>query len=111
MPTAAQRIVFLEYLRAVTRHTERLQRMEEQLREQMQGWRMAPLVEAYQALRGVQFHVAATSSAELGDLRRFDKPRQLMAYVGLHPSEHSSGATRGQGGIVKMATLLRDECS
>lgn len=101
MPTAAQRIVFQEYVRAISQHSERLQRIEEQLREQVKGWRMEPLVEAYQALRGVQFHVAATATAELGDLRRFDKPRQLMAYVGLHPSEHSSGSTRRQGGIAK----------
>ena len=60
-------------------------------------------MEAYQALRGVQFHVAA--AAELGDLRRFDKPRQLMAFVGLHPSEDSSGNRHRQGGIAKTGNL------
>jgi transposase len=60
-----------------------------------------PLVEALQALRGVQWLVALTVVAELGDLTRFDSPRQLAAFVGLVPSEHSSGATRHQGGITK----------
>jgi len=52
-------------------------------------------------LRGVALVVAATLAAELGDLTRFDNPHQLMAYIGLVPSEHSSGATRRQGGITK----------
>jgi transposase len=52
-------------------------------------------------LRGVQFLVAITVVAELGDLTRFDSPRQLAAFVGLIPSEDSSGGTRRQGGITK----------
>ena len=62
---------------------------------------MAPVVEALHALRGVQGLVAITVVAELGDLTRFDNPRQLAAYVGLIPSEYSSGRTRRQGGITK----------
>ena len=54
-----------------------------------------------QALRGVQFTVAVTTVAELGDLTRFDNPRQLMNYLGLTPSEYSSGERRRQGGIPK----------
>jgi len=80
---------------------ERMAAVEEQLRQHAQIWRLAPLVQALQALRGVQFHVAVTIAAELGDITRFEKPRQLMAYVGLHPSEYSSGGTRRQGGIAK----------
>jgi transposase len=58
-------------------------------------------VEAFQALRGVQVNVAVTVAAELGDLSRFDSPRQLFAYLGLHPTEWSSGDRRRQGGIAK----------
>jgi transposase len=58
-------------------------------------------VRALQALRGMALVAAATLVAELGDITRFDNPRQLMAYLGLVPSEHSSGATRRQGGITK----------
>ena len=59
------------------------------------------MVEALQGLRGVQFTVAVTLVAELGDLTRFDNPRQLMSYLGLIPSEYSSGDRRRQGGITK----------
>jgi transposase len=79
-PTPAQQIVFQEYLRAVSEHTERLQRLEQELTDQGQTWRLAPGVDALQALRGVQFTTAVTTVAELGDLTRFDNPRQLMAY-------------------------------
>lgn len=62
---------------------------------------MFPVVQAFQALRGVQFTVALTSVAELGDITRFDNPKQLMAYLGLTPSENSSGQRRRLGGITK----------
>ena len=100
-PTAAQQIVFQESLHAVDEQVERLGRLEQELVELAPGWRLYPLVEALQALRGVQWLVALTVVAELGDLTRFDSPRQLAAFVGLVPSEHSSGATRHQGGITK----------
>ena len=90
-PTPAQQIVFQEYVRAVNEHTERLQRLEQELHEQVTSWRLQPVVEALQALRGVQFTVAVTMVAELGDLTRFDTPRQLMKFLGLIPSEYSSG--------------------
>ena len=100
-PTPVQQIVFQEYVRAVTEHTERLQRLEQELREHVNTWRLQPVVEALQALRGVQFTVAVTLVAELGDLTRFDNPRQLRSYLGLIPSEYSSGDRRRQGGITK----------
>jgi len=100
-PTPAQQIVFQEYLRAVSEHTERLQRLEQELKDQVHTWRLAAVVDALQALRGVQFTVAVTTVAELGDLTRFDNPRQLMAYLGLTPSESSSGERRRQGSITK----------
>lgn len=100
-PTPAQQIVFQEYVRAVTEHTERLQRLEQELHDHVQTWRLQPVVEALQALRGVQFIVAVTLVAELGDLTRFENPRQLMKYLGLIPSEYSSGERRRQGPITK----------
>jgi transposase len=99
--TAAQHIVFQEYVRAVNEHTARLQRLEQELEEQVKTWRLQPVVEALQALRGVQFTVAVTIVAELGDLTRFENPRQLMKHLGLIPSEYSSGERRRQGSITK----------
>ena len=95
-PTPAPQIVCQDYVRAVSEHTERRQRLEAELQTQVQTWRWAPVVEALQALRGVQFTVAVTLIAELGDLSRFDHPRQLRSSLGLVPSEHSSGERRRQ---------------
>ena len=100
-PTPAQQIVFQEYVRAVNEHTERLQRLEQELHEHVQAWRLHPVVEALQALRGVQFPVAVTLVAEMGDLTRFETPRELMKFMGLIPSEYSSGEQRRQGSITK----------
>ena len=100
-PTPAQQIVFQESLRAVDDQVERLARLEVELREHAASWRLMPIVDAIQALRGVQDIVALTVVAELGDLTRFDNPRQLAAFVGLTPSEYSSGTSRRQGGITK----------
>jgi transposase len=100
-PTPAQQIVFQELLRAVDELVERLRRIEAELLEQLPGWRLQPLVQALMALRGVQQTVAVTTVAEIGDLTRFDSPRQLAAFVGLIPSEHSSGPKRRQGAITK----------
>jgi len=100
-PTPAQQIVFQESVRAVDEQVDRLQRFDAELLERAPAWRLYPVVQALQALRGVQFLVAITVVAELGDLTRFDSPRQLAAYVGLIPSEYSSGGSRRQGGITK----------
>jgi transposase len=100
-PTPAPQIGFQAYVRAVTEHTERLGRLEQELQEPVTAWRLHPVVEALQALRGVQFTVAVTTVAELGDLTRFDNPRQLMRFLGLIPSEDSSGERRRQGSLTK----------
>jgi len=100
-PTPAQQIVFQEYVRAVSEHTERLQRLEAELQTQVQTWRWAPVVEAIQALRGVQVTAAVTLIAELGDLTRFENPKQLLSYLGLIPSEHTTGERRRQGSLTK----------
>lgn len=97
----AQHIGLQEYLHAVTEATARIARLEQALRDTLPAWSLKPLVQALQALRGVQRIAAMTLVAELQDFLRFDNARQLMAYVGLVPSEHSSGPKRRQGGITK----------
>ena len=100
-PTPAQQIVFQESVRAVDEQVERLRRLEGELLEHAPQWRLWPVVAALQGLRGVQWVVALTVVAELGDLTRFTNPRQLAAFVGLIPSEYSSGPQRRQGPITK----------
>ena len=100
-PTPAQQIVFQAYVRTVHEHTERLQRLEQELHEQVKAWRLAPVVEAIQALRGVQFTVAVTMVADSGDLTRFEHPRELMKFLGLIPAEYSTGPRRRQGSITQ----------
>jgi transposase len=97
----AQQIAFEEYRQAVKETHARLERLTEQLREQCAHWRMNPLLTALMCLRGFDFVAAATFVAEVGDPRRFSHPRELMAYLGLVPSEYSSGETRHQGPITK----------
>ena len=101
MPNPTQQIVLQDYLNAVIDGTERKMRFNAQIREVLPSWDLAPLVKALQAMRGVAQMIAVTVVAELGDLKRFDSPRQLMSYLGLVPSEHSSGGTRRTGGITK----------
>ena len=81
-PTPAQPIVLQEDVRAVNEHTARLQRLEQERQEHVQAWRLHPVVEALQALRGVQCTVAVTMVADIGDLTRFDTPRELMKCLG-----------------------------
>ena len=100
-PTRAQHIVFQDYVRAVNEHTARLQRLEQELHEHVQAWRLHPVVDALQALRGVQCTVAVTLVAAMGDLTRFESPRELMKFLGLIPAEYSSGAQRRQGSMTK----------
>ena len=101
MPHRAQQIILQEYVHAVHEQFERVQRLDDQIRELVPQWQLAPMVKALQALRGVSLIVASTTVAELGDLTRFSKPKQLMAYLGLVPSEHSTGDKQRRGGITK----------
>ncbi len=98
---AAQDIAFNEYRQAVHDTHERLVRLTDALRHQVEDWRMKPVVEALQCLRGIDLISATTLLCELGDLRRFSHPRELMGFVGLVPSESTSGNTRRQGAITK----------
>lgn len=98
---AAQQIGFQEYLHSITEASARIARLEQAMRDTLPEWSLKPLVQALQALRGVQLIASMTLVAELQDFLRFDNPRQLMAYVGLVPGEHSSGPKRRQGSITK----------
>lgn len=101
MPQPTQQIVFQEYLNATQETDKRVARIDEQLRLAVEGWRMAPVVRAMQTLRGVSLNVSATTIAELGDITRFENPRQLMAFLGLVPSQYSSGPRVRMGHITK----------
>ena len=96
-----QQIVFQEYVDTVTHLQGRVQALEVEMERALSGWSLAPVVEALMALRGVQLVSAMTLMAELGDITRFDSPRQLMGYLGLVPSEHSSGRRQRRGAITK----------
>lgn len=96
-----QQIVFEEYVDAVKAAQRRVVALEEQMRIALTDWTLRTVVEALMALRGVSLITAMTILAELGDITRFDSPRQLMAYLGIVPSEHSSGGSRRQGGITR----------
>lgn len=97
----AQQIAFEEYVDAVEVASNRVERLTRAIERSAEGWRFAPVVAALQALRGVQFVHAVTILCELGDLARFTEPRQLMAYLGLVPTENSTGERRRQGAITK----------
>lgn len=97
----AQQIGFQEYLHAISEATARIARLEQAMRDTLPEWSLKPLVQALQALRGVQLIAAMTLVGELQDFLRFDSPRRLMAFVGLVPGEHSSGPKRRQGSITK----------
>lgn len=98
---AAQQIVFEECRRTIEEAGVRLDRLTSQVRQTTADWSMAPVVNAYQTMRGVSLIVAVTFVVEIGDVRRFDNPRQLMAYLGLVPSESSTGERVKRGSITK----------
>jgi len=99
--SAAQHIALQEYRDAIDETERRSARLTEQLRQLTAPGRWALLVAALQALRGVSFITAIGLVAELGDLTRFGHPRELMAFLGLVPSEYSSGPRVRRGGITK----------
>ena len=100
-PLAPQHIALQEYRDTIDETERRVERLTDQLRQQTPAWRWAPVVDALQALRGVSFVTAVGLVVEVGDIRRFDHPRQLMAFLGLVPSEYSSGPSVRRGGITK----------
>jgi transposase len=97
----AQQRVLADGLGAVEQATMRVDRLTENLRELSANWSLAPLVTALQALRGVEMVSAVTLVAEIGDFRRFEHAGDLMSFVGLVPSEHTTGGSRRQGRITR----------
>lgn len=97
----AQTRTMTAYLVALDQALARVAELTKDISELVEVWALGPLTTAFQALRGVQLITAVTLAAEIGDFARFRQPRQLMSYLGLVPSEHSSGGSRRQGGITK----------
>lgn len=97
----AQRLAYQEMLDAVRTAAARIDRLDAALVEFIPAWTMAPVVAAFQAMRGIGLITATTLVAEAGDIRRFDHPRELTAFLGLVPSERSTGETRKRGSITK----------
>ena len=93
--------VHREYLCTVEQIGEKLTRLDRDIRTHAETSDLWPLIHALQALRGFSLLTATATCVELGDLRRFDSPRQLMSFLGLVPSEHSTGGSRQRGGITK----------
>ncbi len=96
-----QQVVLQEYIDSVKQQQQRVADLEQSMHEAMTDWTLAPVVTGLMALRGCRLITAMTIMAELGDITRFDSPRQLMSYLGLVLSESSSGPKTRRGGITK----------
>jgi transposase len=112
---AEQRIAFEEMLLAIQQAAERIARLEAAIRAAVPDWSLCEVVSALIAMRGLDLISATAFLAEIGDLTRFATPRELMAYLGLVPSEHSTGDTVKRGAITKAgnrrARRILVECS
>ena len=97
----AHQIALQEMVEAVRISKERVERLGRVIEEFVPNWSLAPIVRALQTLRGVDLIVAVTFATEVGDVQRFESPRQLMGYLGLVPGERSTGETVRRGGITK----------
>ncbi len=98
-PHPWQHVVLQEYIDAVKAAGRRVADLMDHILQALSGWSLAPVVDSLVALRGIDKLSAVTLLAELGDISRFDNPKQLMAYLGVVPSEHSTGRRRRQGSI------------
>jgi transposase len=96
-----QRIAFEELLDGMRQEAERVERLEQSIRGAVPEWSLAEVATALQAMRGIDLVSAVTVLAEIGDLSRFQNPRELMGYLGLVPSESSTGDKVKRGGITK----------
>jgi len=101
LPHAEQRIAFEEMLLGVRQAKERIERLEAALRASLPDWSLGHVVPALMAMRGIDAISATTLLCEIGDLSRFPTPRALMAFLGLVPSEDSTGDRIRRGPITK----------
>jgi transposase len=99
-----QRIALEEMLHAVRQAGDRIARLEHAIHTAVPDWSLAASATALMALRGIEFIAATTLLAEIGDLTRFRTPRELMAWLGMVPSEHSTGERVRRGAITKPGT-------
>lgn len=97
----AHQIALQEMVEALRVACDRVKRIEAAIEEFLPSWSLEPLARSLQALRGVDLIVPVTFAAEVGDVTRFQNPRQLMGHLGLVPSERSTGASVRRGGITK----------
>jgi len=100
-PFRSQDIVFREMLHQLDQSNERVERLTKELAQEAEDGAFAPLIAAWQCMRGIAVITSVGLAAEFGDVRRFDTPRQMMSYVGLVPAEHSSGSVQRRGSITK----------
>ena len=107
-----QQTVFQEYIDSVKQQQQRVADLEQAMHEALADWTLAPVVEGLMALRGCRLITAMTVVAELGDITRFDSPRQLMSYLGLVPRPVSHRVVRrhAAGGLRRQAMAMSDEC-
>src|SRR3984893_11536582 len=106
----AQHLALEEMLQRIERAEALCDRLKAAILELVPQWSLAPVVQAIQALRGVSLIVAAAIVAEVGCFSRFESPRALMAYLGLNPSEHSSGAPSRRAATPKPGTTRARTC-
>jgi transposase len=99
-------VVFADYLAEVTAAGERIKRLETALHQCAQSSSQVAVIRGLQAFRGIGFLSAVTLVAEAGDLRRFRTAPQFMSYVGVVPSESSSGGKQQRGSITKTGNSL-----
>lgn len=103
---AAQKFALQSYINRLDQAEARKAEIEGQMVDLIPGWALAPVVHALQVFKGIGMVIAATLAAEIGDFSRFASPRQLMAYLGLVPSEYSSGSKQRPGGITKAGNKI-----
>ncbi len=90
-----------EYIDALNEATARVKRLENQIEEFLPEWSLCPLIRALMTMRGISTITACILVTELGDLKRFPSPRELMSFLGLVPSEHTSDGKGTRGSITK----------
>src|SRR5512133_107402 len=101
LPHPAMKAILEEYLQGIDAAHQRVQRIESSMHALLETWRLKPAVEALMSFRGFQLVAAMITVSELGDIHRFPHPRQLMTYLGLVPTECSSGPSQHLGGIAR----------
>jgi transposase len=115
LPHPAMKVILEEYLQGIAAAGERIERCEVAMRDLLEKWRLAPAVRALMTMKGFQTVAAMIVVSELGEVHRFGHPRQVMAYLGLVPTENSSSDKRRQGRITKCgnahARWLLVECA